>query len=147
MGLLDFDLRLGLLEVALLLLGGDFDLILGLGLLDFDLCLLAGELADTRLLAAESLRAADCLTGDLRLGLPDGTLSTLLLMRGEGEGERGERLLPRPPEGDVESLLTGDLCLRDGGGEARLPGRLRAEVSTGGEVSLLAFGLRDVLPL
>ena len=39
---MDFDLRLGLLEVALFLLGDNH----GLGLLDLDLCFLRGGLAD-----------------------------------------------------------------------------------------------------
>ena len=98
----------------------------------------------------------DCLAGDLdlRLGLPIGALSILLLTRGEGEGERGGRLLPRPAEGDMDSLLTGDLDLdlrlREGGGVARLSRLLREEDEEGGgtgEASRLSFGLRGDFPL
>ena len=99
----------------------------------------------------------DCLAGDLdlRLGLPNGALSILLLIRGDGEGERGERLLPRPAEGDMDSLLTGDLDLdlrlREGGGVALLSRLLREdkeeEGGGTGEASRFSFGLRGDRPL
>lgn len=46
---------------------------------------------------------------ELRLGLIEGALSTLLLTRGGGEGDRGECLRLRLAEGGGESFLMGDL--------------------------------------